>query len=125
MTPDLQLILRKVVNTLPAFSYRFGSEVELHRGMADVLRDAGVPFQREFVAGPQDRFDFLVPPGIVIEAKIKGSISEAGRQVARYAQREDVAAVVLVTTRYWGSTKLVDTFNGKPVRLVKLRGDSF
>lgn len=120
------MILRSVAETLPRFSYRFANEVALHEGMAQVLTEAGIEFQREVVAGPKDRFDFLVEPGIVIEAKIKGSLSQALTQIARYAARSDVAAVVLVTTRFWGGagTK-VDQLHGKPVRIIKLTGASF
>lgn len=120
------MILRSVVETLPRFAYRFANEVTLHEGMAQVLTAAGIAFQHEVVAGPKDRFDFLVAPGIVIEAKIKGSLAKALAQIDRYAARTDVTAVVLVTTRFWGSTGAhVDQLHGKPVRIIKLTGASF
>lgn len=120
------MILRSVAETLPRFAYRFANEVVLHEGMAQVLTEAGIEFQREVVAGPKDRFDFLVAPGIVIEAKIKGSLSQALTQIARYAARSDVTAVVLVTTRFWGNAGAkVDQLHGKPVRIIKLTGASF
>ncbi|MEG0884907.1 MAG: hypothetical protein RSH52_27100 [Janthinobacterium sp.] len=120
------MILRSVAETLPRFAYRFANEVALHEGMAQVLTDAGIEFQREVVAGPKDRFDFLVAPGIVIEAKIKGSLSQALTQIARYAARPDVTAVVLVTTRFWGNAGAkVDQLHGKPLRIIKLTGASF
>lgn len=120
------MLLRRTVETLPRFAYHFGDELQLHQGIADVLDGAGIRYAREVVAGPRDRFDFLVDPGIVIEAKIKGSLSKALDQVKRYAARDDVMAVVLVTTRYWGlSQPDVLQMHGKPVHVVKLQGASF
>ena len=124
MTLDAML-LRRVVELLPRFSYRFADEIGLHEGIEHVLTGAGIAFDREYVAGPQDRFDFLIPSGIVVEAKIKGSLPQALRQIARYAARDDVAAVVLVTTRFWGAGSLPSAIHGKPVHLVKLRGGAF
>jgi hypothetical protein len=119
-------MLRRVVETLPRYTYRFANEIALHEGMAQVLTSAGIEFQREFVAGPKDRFDFLLPHGIVIEAKVGGSAGDASRQVARYMARDDVAGVVLAVSRVWGrSARFVDSLHGKPLCVVNLRGDSF
>lgn len=122
------LLLRSVVELLPRFSYRYGNEVALHQAMSEVLTGAGIEFERERVAGPKDRFDFFLPPGIVIEAKVNGSLSEALRQCDRYAARDDVQAVVLVTTKAWGRTRALKPdaqLHGKPLRMVTLRGASF
>jgi hypothetical protein len=124
--PDA-LVLRRVLETLPRFTYRFTNEVELHKALALVLAGAGLEFEREHVAGPADRFDFLLPSGIVIEAKVKGSMTPALSQCARYLAREDVSAVVLVTTRYWaaGGREVFKNTTGKPLHTVKVRGASF
>lgn len=120
------LVLNGLVSTLTRFAYRFGNEIELHEAMAQVLEQAGFEFEREVVAGPRDRFDFLVPNGIVIEAKIKGSLSKALEQIDRYAARQDVKAIVLVTTRFWGNVGTsIQQLHGKPVRIVKIVGASF
>ena len=120
------MLLRRLVETLPRFAYRFGNEAELQAGIAQVLTAQAIGHEREHVAGPQDRFDFLVPPGIVIEAKVQGSLAKALPQIKRYAARDDVAAVVLVTTRFWGrAAPQLGDLHGKPVRIVHLRGASF
>ena len=126
MKPNAML-LRRVLETLPRFAYRFSNEVELHKAMALVLDGAGIAYQREFVAGPQDRFDFLLDSGLVIEAKVKGSITPALSQCARYLKRDDVSAVVLTTTRYWGRTlPIYHTKDGnKPIHTIQLKGASF
>jgi len=122
------LLLRAVTTLLPRFTYRFGDEVALHKGMAQVMTEAGLEFEHERVAGPKDRFDFYLPPGIVIEAKVKGSLSPALAQCDRYAARDDVLAVVLVTTRQWGRTRALKhdaALHGKPFRILTLSGASF
>ncbi|MET3512782.1 hypothetical protein ABIC63_000547 [Pseudacidovorax sp. 1753] len=121
------LLLRRVLEELPRFAYRFADEVELHEGMAQVLTGAGVPFVREHIAGPQDRFDFLIDSGIVIEAKVKGSLPPALQQCARYLDRDDVSVVILAVTRYWGKAQpeYRSKRTGKSIHTVHLRGASF
>ncbi len=119
------MLLRRVVETLPRFTYLFGAEAALHDGIAQVLRGAGVEFEREHVAGPKDRFDFLLPGGIVIEAKVAGSMPEALRQCLRYVERTDVSAVVLVASRAWAKGSHTRSFSGKSIHIVHLRGAAF
>jgi hypothetical protein len=123
-----QFLLQRIVTVLPTYAYSFGDEKRFHDGLATALFEDGIIFTREHVAGPQDRFDFLCEGGVVIEAKIKGSLSEALRQVDRYCQRDDVSAVVIVTTRLWAATRQLKQdakLHGKPIRLVAVKGQAF
>lgn len=121
------LLLNRIVAELPKFAYRFANEAELHSGIAAVLDQAGIQYQHEFIAGPKDRFDFLIDTGIVIEAKIKGSLSPALIQCARYLKRDDVSVVVLVTTRTWGrvAPEYTTKDSRKPILTVALKGAAF
>lgn len=122
------MLLRRLELELPRYAYARTDENVFQQGLALVLTELGIAFTREHVAGERDRFDFLCEGGLVIEAKIKGSFSEAIRQIDRYCQRGDVAAVVLVTTCAWGSTMLLrgkPELHGKPVRLVCVHGQAF
>lgn len=121
-------VLNRIINLLPRFGYRFGDEKQLHDGIATVLGAENIGFVREAAAGPKDRFDFLCEDGVVIEAKIKGSFTEAINQIDRYMQNDAVAAVVLVTTRQWGTPPRLrkdPRVRGKPVRFVTLRSQAF
>lgn len=119
-------LIDRVSTELSAHAYRFNRETDLHQGLASVLEGAGIQHRREVIAGPRDRFDILVEPGLVIEAKVKGSLAEALIQCKRYAELPDVSAVLLVTTRHWGNTPDRElTFSGKPVRILKLKGVAF
>lgn len=123
----MTIMLRSLLTTLPRFSYRLGNEIELHQGIAQVLDNANFEYQREFIASPTDRYDFLISGGIVIEAKIKGSFSKALEQVKRYAKSDGVTAVILVTTKLWGTTPAAESlsFHGKPIHVIKLRRSAF
>lgn len=128
MSAETAMLLRRIEALLPRFTYRYGNELALHGAMAEVLAGAAIEFERERVAGPRDRFDFFLPPGIVIEAKVKGSLPDALRQCDRYAERDDVLAVLLVTTRLWGRTPALKRdaeLRGKPFRMITLRGAAF
>lgn len=124
---ELKFLINRIVVALPRYGYRFSNEIVFQDGIAKVLNDEQIAFQREYVAGPADRFDFFIEGGVVIEAKIKGSFSQAARQVMRYAERDDVSAVILAATRYWAAAgqNFKDTYNGKPARLLKLSSVAF
>lgn len=107
-----------VATALARYRYSFNNETKLHDGIALALEDRLLPYVREHVAGPRDRFDFLVDGGIVIEAKIKGSLAEALAQCLRYAERDDVRGVVLAASRFWANSVVPDTLAGKPFLMV-------
>lgn len=115
-----------VARVLSSYRYRFDSETKLHEGMAEALKNGGIAFEQEVVAGAADRFDFKLDGGIVVEAKIKGSFAKALEQCSRYAEREDVTAVVLAASRFWAGAGGVPTeLAGKPFVMVKLQARVF
>lgn len=115
--------LKRVTEALAAHHYRYASEAQLHKAISQVLAQLAIPFEHEKIAG-EDRFDFYAD-GLVLEVKINGSYSEALRQVDRYCQRPDVQAVAVVTSKAWGYVKGEHTLSGKPVWLIKVRGQAF
>lgn len=118
----------QIAKCLAAWTYTYRDEKSLHEGLADVLNRQEIRYTREFIAGPRDRFDFLCDGGVVIEAKIKGSLPAALRQVDRYCMRPDVQAVLIVTTRQWGRIAAIPPdaqLRGKPVRVVRIGGGAF
>jgi hypothetical protein len=119
------MTFRRLAEELPRWTYRFVDERQLHDGLAEALLSLGVGFTREHSAGPS-RFDFFCFGGIVIEAKIKGSMMSALRQAERYCRQEDVSSVLLVAARSWGSSMHGElAFHGKPVRVVRIMGAAF
>jgi hypothetical protein len=107
---------------LSQFRFYFTSELEIQMAIGQVLATAGIPAQREYRLSEKDRLDFFID-GLVIEVKIGGSASEVMRQVARYAQHDNVQGVLLVTTR--ARHTLPEMFNGKPLLVHSLLDGAF
>lgn len=133
------LTMRGVENTLRKYAFRYADEAQLHQGIIDVFKKEGVRFEHEKVHEPTgDRFDFLLENGVVVEVKMAGSQAEALRQVNRYTLQPEVQGIVLVTTKPWklyatradGNGVVVTDgelreLNGKPLKYVQVRGQSF
>lgn len=116
-------MLHSIVNALVQYGYRFRDEKQLHEGMMKVLDHAGIEYEHEYTAG-SDRFDFFCD-GIVIEAKIKGSLADALRQAERYCQNPLVKAVLIVSTKATHALSGICELHGKPVQVLKLRPQAF
>jgi hypothetical protein len=113
------LALHEVMALVARHVFAFADEIELQDGLATVLSPLSPA--REVRFGAADRIDFLLPGGIGIEVKIDGSLSALTRQVHRYAQRDEITALIVVTNRH-RLTRLPETINSKPVRAVKVGG---
>jgi hypothetical protein len=105
-----------MVQLLKQYRYCVGSELDFHRGLDRVLDLHGIPFVREHnLGGDFGRIDFYLPEHRYgIELKVKGSPSEVLRQLHRYAQCPQIAALIFVT----GRPRLAFApmaLNGKPV----------
>jgi hypothetical protein len=107
----------EVARVLRSTHFAFQDERELQDAIADVMAGAGASVEREVVLSNRERIDFMLPGGVGIEIKIKGSISEVTRQLHRYAQLPAIAGLVLVTTRM-RLANLPDAMAGKPLRSV-------
>jgi hypothetical protein len=97
--------------------YQFGTEGALQRSLEEALTASGVPFEREARLGPANRIDFLVQGGLGIEAKVRYPRRAIYRQLVRYAEVEQITALVLVTATSLGLPPLV---NGKPLFYVSI-----
>ena len=125
---EVNMRMRALVTLLGGFNYRYGSEVQLHATLAQVLLDAGLEFVREFQIDQQNRADFWLPlgdGGLVLEVKVDGSVGDALRQVGRYAALDRVRGVVLASTCRWARPELANltvtgNWSGKPGLVVHL-----
>ncbi|WP_053764435.1 hypothetical protein [Leptospirillum ferriphilum] len=105
---------------LSSHRYRFSSERDLQNGIDEVLQTSGLSYSREFSLGVADRLDFLVD-GIALEVKIKGSLPDLIRQIARYARHKDVREILVVGTPRW-IPQVPASIEGKPVYGLRLVG---
>ncbi len=99
-----------------------GTEDAVQRAIADVLRNQRPPiaFAREVRLDKANRIDFMVGH-IGVEVKIGGGISALIRQLARYAEFDQVGDLVLVSTRAT-LARVPTELNGKRVRVALLLG---
>lgn len=109
-----------LVRALKAHEYHYANERDLQDAIAVILRRREIPFSREVRLTATDRIDFLVGLGIGVEVKLDGQMTELLRQLARYAQCEDVSALVVVTPKS-RLAQLPDSLNGKPIYVVHLQ----
>lgn len=113
-SPDL-------ISILSPLRFRYATEKDLQDGLEAVFREKAVPFQREVEISRRDRLDFLVDGGIVLEVKIKGSLPELVRQIARYARHEDIREILVIGTPHW-IPRVPAAIEGKPVYGLRLTG---
>lgn len=99
--------------------FNFTCERELQEGIAKQLTAAGVSFRREHALTERDRIDFLCG-SVGIEVKIKGSAADLIRQLHRYAERDEITAIILVTSRAQHRAATPRGLNGKPIYILHL-----
>ena len=99
--------------------FRFTNEADLQAGIAQLLTEQRVGFQREVRVSKQDRLDFLTDGGIAIEVKIDGALATVTRQLYRYAAEKGVHQLILVTTRM-KHRQLPQTVGGKPLYITHI-----
>ncbi len=88
-----------VASRIRKYKYNFSNEKELQAGINLALSGCDENFVRESPLGEAGIIDFFFLGGIGVEVKIKGSKMSVMRQLARYAKRPEIAALILVTTR--------------------------
>lgn len=97
--------------------FRLGTEAALQASIAEALAASGASFAAEVRLAPGERIDFMVEPGIGIEAKVKCDKRAIYRQLERYARRDQVQALILVTGTAMG---LPSDIGGKPLFYVSI-----
>lgn len=113
--------MQKVVDALHTLRIgKMTAEFDLQNKIAEAFDKAGIPYKREYVLGRGSRVDFLAT-GVAVEVK-KGKPNRAKlvEQIEKYAQYEEVEAVVIVVeTSLFHPIKA--TSNGKPCSVVGLQ----
>jgi hypothetical protein len=104
-------------------TWRANSEDELQAGLAAALTAAGVDVEREHRLDARNRLDLWTVDGIAIEVKTSRRTTTADvlRQVRRYAEHDEVSAVVVLST-VPSHTLLPAMIGGKPCHAYHLRG---
>jgi len=108
-----------IVEVIKSHKFIYSTEKQLQEGIAQVLHEKNIPFEREKRISEKEVIDFLVAGGIGLEVKTKGSPSEVARQLLGYAACPGVKELMLVTGRY-ALGKLPKELLGKRLSVVAL-----
>jgi len=108
-----------IVRLLQRCRLDLSTEKHLQGGVAQALTDAGIPFEREKRLSEHDIPDFVVEGGVAIECKMrhKARKLDVYKQLCRYAEHEEVTALVLASNISMG---LPAEINGKPLYAASL-----
>jgi hypothetical protein len=90
--------LESIENLLSSYQFNFTSEEELQLAVEAVLTENKILFAREYQLSSKDRIDFLIG-NIGLEVKVGFSYSDVIRQLHRYAQADEIEALILLTSR--------------------------
>lgn len=118
-----QLSAPAVCRLLASRRYAIQDEKSLQDGLEQVLREAKVPYVREFVLDAHSRPDFLLG-SLAIEVKTKGSIAQFLRQAYRYLEHAEVTELIAIGTPHWIGG-LPPELAGKPLYGVRLLNSLF
>ena len=107
-----------IIDALRHYSYAFTTEATLHEGVAMVLTEHEIPYEREKQLSARGRIEFYLPgTKLGIECKIDGSETAVMRQLLRYTESDLIDELVLLTTRN-KHRRIPAELGGKPVHLV-------
>jgi hypothetical protein len=116
---DEKDIVNRLVASLRRRRFNYQNEKDLQSAIETVMVSDGFAFDREHDLGDAGCVDFFVSGFLGVEIKIKGSPSEVARQLLRYAGRDEVKGLLLVTGRA-ALASLPQVLLGKPIHLVEL-----
>lgn len=75
-------------------------ESELEASVARTIESLGFAVTKQKIITSRDRIDLFIPIiGLGIEVKIAGSYSRVAGQLLRYAEHDEIKALLLVTSR--------------------------
>tara|TARA_B100000700_G_scaffold331722_1_gene467525 strand:- start:9728 stop:10069 length:342 start_codon:yes stop_codon:yes gene_type:complete len=109
--------INKVLSILDKYRFIYQSEKELQNHIEKKLKENNIKYSREYRLSDKDIVDFYID-NIAFEVKIKGSTNSIYRQLKRYAEKDNVKAIVLITAKSMGLPKEIE---GKKSYYYKLR----
>jgi hypothetical protein len=109
-------MIESIVAALNHSRFLLHDEKDLQQQMEKRLSDCGIVFSREHRLDARSIPDFYID-GIVVEVKIKGNPKSIYKQCQRYAQFDEVKAILLVTNKSIGWPEEI---NGKPAYFLNL-----
>jgi hypothetical protein len=113
---SIEAAVQPILQTLRSRRYPLFDEKETQRAIAAAFAEDGIVVERERRLGTGDIIDF-VAGAFAIEVKVKGQKTAIYRQLARYAKRPEIEAIVLASNLAMGLPQVIE---GKPAFFVHL-----
>lgn len=109
----------RIASLIQGIRINVTNEAMAQDGIHIALRHALPDIRREVRLSPEDRVD-LMAGSVAIEVKVKSRQSrrEILKQLERYAQHDEVEAIVLATAAAWPGN--IAELNGKPLVIASL-----
>ncbi len=115
---ELDQSVSRLVALIHGYPFSLSTEKNLQAEIEQVLVLEGIRFDREKYLSPQDIPDFFIEGGLVMECKMHGARKkDVYRQLCRYAQHEEVNALILVSNLSMG---LPPDLHAKPLYFASL-----
>ena len=112
------ILARRIAGLIERTAVDVTTEVAAQRTIREALERDGIDVAAEVQLSRRDRIDLLAGP-VGIEVKIRGGTRRAiFRQLARYAESEEVQALVLASGGGW--PRAIDEVKGKPLLFASL-----
>lgn len=109
--------INSIINILSSYEFSIHDEKILQFEIAEVFTFEKIEFKKEVVLA-NGIIDFMIGD-IGLEIKIKGQPMSIFRQLERYAQDDNINAIILANVK---TMTLPDIINGKIARSVTIRG---
>jgi hypothetical protein len=113
-----------VLSAIRRARFRYVTEKDLQDGLEMLFKRLGIPYQREVHLGAAGVIDFVIDGDCGLEVKIKGGRNPVLAQLERYAERDEVKTLTLVTARSQ-LTRMPTTIKGKSLYVADLAGSRF
>lgn len=88
----------RLTELLAGYTFNIVNERDLQDAVEQILTEQNIEYTREAKLNKTDRIDFLCGT-VGLEIKVGCSFAEVVRQLHRYAQCDEISALVLMTTR--------------------------
>lgn len=111
-----------VLDLLDRYRITGRAERQYQDSIEEILVANKVSHVREAALSPADRIDFLIDGGVGIEVKVQGSRAAVIRQLARYAESDQVNSLIVAATTRRLMAVLPDEILGVPVSRHLLQG---
>lgn len=118
-------LAQRISGIINAHRFTYANEKELQFGLGLAFVGAGLVFANEYrLSNGSSIPDFMFEFGLVGEVKIGGSRNDLIRQIHRYAEFDDVCAILVITSKN-SHRPLPESIDDKPVFLHLLYKNPF